>query len=46
MSVSLTKEAKITSLGSYWVRDPVTSSSLGSTGSDTVTVTKVGSHSA
>lgn len=46
MTVSLTKEAKISNFGSYWVRDPVTGTTLGSSSNDNVSLNKIGSHSA
>lgn len=46
MSVSLSKEAKLTNIASYWIRDPVSGSTIGSSSSDTVSASKVGIHSA
>ena len=46
MSASLSKEAKISNFVSYWIRDPVAGTTLGSSSNDVVSANKVGSHSA
>lgn len=44
LKISLSKDAGLSNVDSYWIRDPVAHVTLGSSSSDTFTVPRVGGH--
>lgn len=44
LKISLSKDAGLSNVDSYWIRDPIAHATLGSSSSDTFTVPRVGGH--